>query len=198
MTVEIVGPDLKPIPQTDKRGTELLVEILNRIEADDTAWFQGSWIATPHHHSNGARKPLSEAVRAYIAEHEVPPWDCGTAYCLAGHAVLACGAKLTPNEVTIVTEYGDLNAYFVIPAGAEDRQPMPIEKLAQELLNLSNSNVAALFHGSNTLEDLTLMVSALVDDPDVDLYHVTRHQEDIDWTDTEHYEDPYDCGDEDF
>jgi hypothetical protein len=157
---------LKPIPQYTERGIPLLRKIWDAILADESAWNQGTWIGTACD-EDGVPDRLTPQVIDYIQTNQVPPWNCGTAYCVAGHAALATGAKLTPYQVAAV-ERRYLETDTVVVNGQE----WPVEDYAADVLDLDGSQASVLFAGHNTKEVITALVEALEADPCADLYAV--------------------------
>lgn len=94
-----------------------------------------------------------EAIIAYIEAHpqewDQSVWarkDCGTAYCVAGHAVIRAGATIVWGTGTQAS-FCDLNG----------RQG-PIDVIAQELLGLSDFDAEALFAAENEIADLRMIL----------------------------------------
>src|ERR1044072_3764094 len=124
---ETAVPPIRPIPQYTERGVKLLHRIWEGIKSDPSAWNQGTWI--------GQVNTLSQEVRDYIKAHQAPPWDCGTAYCVAGHVALATGAKIPGDHVDSVAEFGRILSVTTIitPEGYSKS----VEDYARQMLQLS-------------------------------------------------------------
>ena len=154
--------DLRPIPQYEETGIPLLRKVWDAIRADGSAWDQGDWIGTPEDWE------LELVVIEYIEEHSVPPWNCGTAYCVAGHVALAKGATLPRDEVAYAVETRALQTSFIEVDGVAK----PVSQYAQEVLGLDRFQTRALFAGDNSAELIDEYVAALEADPNADLYTV--------------------------
>jgi hypothetical protein len=169
--------DLRPIPQSDKTGIPLLREMVERIKADERAWRQSDWISSV--------AELDAAVREYIVEHEVVPWNCGTAYCVAGHVALAKGAKLTPHVIDQLAGRGDYvnedsyyrNRFSTGTIIRPDGRREAVDEYAMEVVGLSYDQATTLFAGPNTLEMIEAFVQVLEDDPTDDLTEISEHLE---------------------
>lgn len=100
-----------------------------------------------------------DAIVAYIEAHP-EEWDqsywaaktaCGTAYCIAGFAVIGAGAKpLFRNG------YESTDAIFCSFPGSSEEYL--ISELAQEVLRLDESQSDHLFESTKTLEDIKAMI----------------------------------------
>lgn len=153
--------DLRPIPQYEETGIPLLRRVWDAIKADKSAWEQADWIF-------GDR--LDQAVIDYINEHHVPPWNCGTAYCVAGHLVLAKGAKIGDNGMEDLLDLRLLSSPMIITPEGETRG---VPDYAAELLGLRSETCSLLFNGTNTEKTIDVMVAALEENPAIsyrDLY----------------------------
>lgn len=153
--------DLKPIPQLTETGIPLLRAVWERIKIDSSAWNQGVWIGvqntTPY---------LDKAVVDYIKTHKVPPWNCGTAYCVAGHVALAKGATLPAMALDVVEGEYFTSSYVIKPGGTWSE---PVDLYAMELVGLDSSQASTLFAASNSPWTIECYIRALEDDPAADL-----------------------------
>lgn len=105
-----------------------------------------------------------EAIIGYIEAHP-DEWDqnvwaervwamretCGTTYCVAGHAVLRAGYQIM----------WEPRSPYASSAIAPDKRIENIEYAAKSLLRLNPYEAAALFSGSNTLDDLKYITKAI-------------------------------------
>ena len=168
--------ELKPIPQHTERGIPLLRKVWEQIKADHRAWNQNTWIGTPE------GEALERRVVEYIKEHQAPPWNCGTAYCVAGHGALAAGAKLPPSTVSSVVDYGgNLSTSSVITPGGKYRN---VDDYAREVFDLSEGQASVLFTGGNEAWQIECYVRALEADPGANLWNVdwdSNYSEQIAW-----------------
>jgi hypothetical protein len=165
MTQTYTAEDLRPIPQRPETGIPLLRAIWEQIKSDSSAWRQGVWIGESARVSQGAEE-LAQAVKEYLEENEAPPWNCGTAYCLAGHTVLAKGAKIPNYSLHALNEGYGFDASFVIePVQGRRRE---VDTWAAELLGLEHDQAHALFYGENWPWAIEQMISALERDPATD------------------------------
>lgn len=96
-------------------------------------------------------------ITAHPDEHNQAEWavltnasSCGTAMCIAGHAVVMAGHELYFQ--------GD-RAFYVKPPHLDQT----IAGAAQNSLGLTRRNAEVLFSGGNTLDDLWDIVSAITD-----------------------------------
>ncbi len=162
--------DLKAVPQSELTGIPLLREQWDLAKAEPEGWDQGAWIK--------ADDDLDPAVKAFILEHKVTPWNCGTTCCVAGRVALAKGARLTDNTVEFFSENDVLDTAFVVtPNGVH----VEVEDFARNALELSESQARALFNGSNSQRDIEEMVRLLEEDPNADLGGDYDEDEDEPW-----------------
>ncbi len=159
-------PEIKPVPQHTERGIPLLRALWEQIKRDNSAWYQGSWISTI---GGGDAAGLRADVVEFIKENEVVPWNCGTAYCMAGHAALATGAKLTRDDVDGVETNAYLSPSTII---TPDGQRKSVEDYGREVLNLTEDQANVLFAGSNGAYQIECMIRALEDNPRDTLWNV--------------------------
>lgn len=150
--------DIKPFPQYEEIGIPLLRRVVDAITEDPSGWYQRDWITSGD--------DLRPEVRDYILANRVVPWDCGTACCVAGHGVLAKGAKLTDFTIFEVVEGFDLTTSYVVTADGETRD---IQLYAADLFGISDEQAYRLFYGENGLALIRAMVTALEADPRADL-----------------------------
>lgn len=152
--------ELRPFPQYTERGIPLLRRVWEGIKADQTAWNQAAWYVIP-------ADLLPTSTRTYIADNRVIPWDCGTAACLAGHAVFATGAKLPAPVARRVadgrhTVHGDT---VVLPDGAY----VAVERHAARLYGLSGDQAERVFCWRNEADHIERMIAVLEEEPGAEL-----------------------------
>lgn len=99
---------------------EMIDKILDHIEAHPETWNQKSW----------AQKV-----------------DCGTAFCVAGHAV----AMTYPKAQFLFDQYWKTADVVELEPDGEERH---VSELAREILDLNEYQGDALFDEANTLSDL--------------------------------------------
>jgi hypothetical protein len=160
--------DLKPVPQSELTGIPLLREQWDAAKAEPEGWGQESWI------HQGDTETLDPAVVAFIAEHHVPPWNCGTKCCVAGRIALAKGARLIPDTAGWVGEGRELDTAWILTPEGEMKA---VEAYAKRVTGLSRDQVGYLFHSGNTMEDIEAMVCALEENPDADLFFTSSEDE---------------------
>lgn len=142
-----------PFVPTDARGVELLKIIKARLTPVGNgvpAWAQNTWgsITLP---------TISEDTQFEVALNgrvKVPAetaWECGTSFCVAGHAVLAAGLPLwaTPSSG---------NSWLVFWAGDHN----DVGNVAQDLLELDLESRRRLFYEGNTFEQVHAMLDVLI------------------------------------
>jgi hypothetical protein len=155
-------------------NVELLKDTLKHIQDNPQTWTQDVWFT--HLDPDGVRIwGMQEVTFEEIN-------SCSTAFCFAGHAALKAGFFPPPKnggQWKVI----DPNGHTVY---AQD--------FAQNKLGLTASQADALFHQDNTMEDLEVMVDALIESPHLsgsDLHSlVERYDEDYE-------EEPCSCCDED-
>jgi hypothetical protein len=126
--------------------------------------------------------PNIDKLNAVLAKIKADPkswdqsrWFCGTAACFAGHAMLLEDCKVT----TPTAGFGS----FGHDVGDSDRVEMPngavcnVSRAAEEILDLSEDQADALFYYDNELVDLERMIEALEDNPESDLYEISRDRD---------------------
>lgn len=154
---------IRDIPIRTERGIPLLRAIWEDIKRDPSAWNQ-----TVHIGLYEDCHVLSDAVVEYIRINRRPPWDCGTAACIAGHAVLAAGALLPATDAARIRQWGGRYgrpfnfAYVVDPSSGAERS---VEWWARELLGLNLWQADALFAANNDAEYIERFVCELERNP---------------------------------
>jgi hypothetical protein len=119
--------------------------------------------ATPelHKQSQWCRIPVADIVVNPDATVTVP-FDCGTAYCVAGWA---CELNGFDPVVSVHEVYEsmlwDSDSDIATPECTDGEKTYLIEHKAQELLGLTSDQASVLFDGSNTLEDCNRYIDAL-------------------------------------
>jgi hypothetical protein len=113
---------------------------------------------------------VDPAVLDYIAENEAVPWDCGTACCLAGHAALSKGYKITSSGVRDLVTSGFAVNYVTGPTGTGDA--VGVDDAARTLLGLDGRQALTLFDHQRRPYEIELMTEALLADPDANLFDV--------------------------
>lgn len=98
-------------------------DIITYIEDHPESWFQGEWARKFHNKTR-----------------------CGTAYCIAGHAVHRAGYKICWNRGSHATECRR-------PDGEFDT----IQTAATEVLGLTFEQASRLFSGANDMDDLKMI-----------------------------------------
>lgn len=104
-----------------------------------------------------------EAIIGYIEAHpeewDQQLWatklDCGTAYCMAGHAVVRAGYSIRWEDSLDGRRVGNT---CVDPVNG---QVWSIETLARSLLGLTPTEALYLFAASNDLDDLKITVKKI-------------------------------------
>jgi hypothetical protein len=119
-------------------NTPLLRKALEHITAHPEEWKQSFW-ASNDLREGPLRRPAIDS--------------CGTAYCLAGHAVLLAGYEF-------VWESPDMAANVALPGELAADAVFAGHK-AQELLGLTRYEAERLFHSDNSLADLWAMSNAI-------------------------------------
>jgi hypothetical protein len=116
----------------------------------------------------------AEELHAILAEITADPerWNqqhyavsytyrCGTAYCVAGHAV--CRAHPDARFNFYLNPYALHDAKTADNVTLSDGSVHEIHKLAAEILGLTGAEASVLFAGHNTLAELTHIVGVLTD-----------------------------------
>jgi len=127
----------------------LLAETLAHIAANPDKWDQGAW----------------------VVESETSP--CGTAACIAGHAVLNSGGVVFRHadgdwsDVVVPIEDDPAEDIFEreVPIGQYGYATRPVVSLkarAQRLFGLNHKQAERLFCGGNTMADLFRIVSEFI------------------------------------
>lgn len=103
----------------------LFIDVLAQIEREPSTWFQRQWAMTS---------------------------DCGTSYCLAGHAVVLSGHQIAWEQaIQPLKKYGLTNPKICGRVVGSDE---PLATIACQLLGLEPVEAVRLFHTDNALEDL--------------------------------------------
>jgi hypothetical protein len=163
--------DLRPWPQSALTGIPLLREQWELAKAGDLkTWGQEDWV-----HSGG--QLLDPAVVAYLKANQAPPWNCGTKACVAGHIVLAKGARLHSFALDLLGSRARLDSGVVVTT---DGLQVDVGDYAAELVGLNRAQARVLFDGGNTAEVIEGCIAALEANPEADLepirYHFGYHQ----------------------
>lgn len=161
------GVILKPIPQREETGPALLRAIWEEIKDDQSAWNQGLWVGSAADHEG----PFDPAVIDFMRDNRQLPWDCGTACCLAGHAVMAKGYQFAHPQYSDFdpVEEGEAIDYVMAP-GATEGQYIP--NAAMGLLEISRRQKYYLFSGDRRPYEIQKCVEALEADPRAELQQV--------------------------
>jgi hypothetical protein len=168
------GTVVRGIPQLEETGISLLRAIWEEIKADQSAWNQGAWIGLAPRSGIYFNYELDPAVKAFIKDNAQVPWDCGTACCLAGHAVMAKGYQLAPNGHNVVK----INDFVLPPdtsklsAESGEVQSEYIPNVARRLLGLDEQSSTYLFGSDRKPFEIEQMVNALEVDPSANLERV--------------------------
>lgn len=169
--------DLIEVPVLEETGIPLLRKVWEGIKADSRAWNQGVWIGV----ARGGSRRLDDVVVDYIKANRRPPWNCGTAYCVAGHVALAKGAVLPRGEVKYVAKDAFSMSIIIRPedieeadaayaeSGYEGPYTTDVDDYARDMMGLSYGQAQMLFSESNDAYAIELMVRALEINPDARL-----------------------------
>jgi len=138
---------------------ELLERTLKQVKAEkdkpleETTWWQQRWASGLKNTGRKVTAMFSDA-RSYWApvnlpasremEVEVMEVDCGTAFCVAGHAALFAGDTFV-RPVGITFTRGETS--FVM---THEGEIMGISERAQGLFGITDSEAQRLFDGSNS------------------------------------------------
>lgn len=128
-------------------NVELLQDTMKHIKENPQTWNQNVWFV--HLDENGHRAEL--AVTVEMTEVN----SCNTAFCFAGHAALKSGFPAPPQN--------GLSWY-----GAVDGEHYEASDYARQKLGISWTQADILFNGQNTMEDLEVLVDALIENPNID------------------------------
>jgi len=147
------------------QGADLAAEVVGLIETNIVRWYQDSW------RHNGEPEERYEAYR----EDPLNP-ECKTSFCLAGWVGAIDGVKWytdgsETNPVTGATAPIMSVEYIGDPRRCDCETPwctklshiISISDYAARRLGLVDDDARLLFHGENTLDDLGLLVNAMVD-----------------------------------
>lgn len=137
--------------------TAYLTRLLAWAEGEDakrkaglpSEWDQGNWIAIPAY--TGYPDSIAPAVEA------VANMSCGTSCCLAGKVALDAGA--VPSVIDDDGEPYITGSLVDLPNGETQ---VDVPTFAQEVLGLNQDQRGALFGGSNTIEDLRVLIPAII------------------------------------
>ncbi|WAB09250.1 hypothetical protein SEA_LITTLEMUNCHKIN_74 [Gordonia phage LittleMunchkin] len=172
-------------PSTN-RGIPLLREVLGLIEAEVAAWDQGDWIQVDlgriadsvnlvARATEYLGLPDSTALSEYegeVVEIDLPPTTrnlCGTAGCLAGHAVMAVGDMPHMHAlVGVILGRDALDVSLHQVTTHDTGMTVNVDTRAQDLLGLDNPTADILFDASNTIADLRHMVELIESHGDLD------------------------------
>lgn len=135
----------------------LLRETLQYIKEHPQQWNQEVWFTWKD--ANGNR--LFDAIEVEFEEVN----SCNSAFCFAGHAALKSGFGKPPKDSNRVWEYD----------GVE------VSEWATDKLGLTWDQADVLFSSSNTMEDLELIVNAILENPNIggdELYDLTSKYDD--------------------
>jgi hypothetical protein len=125
-------------------NVELLTETLDHIKNNPQQWRQDFWFINFDPHGN----EIHEKITLDVEEIN----SCGTAFCFAGHAALKAGAEAPPKDRPWCEGW--------------KVEGSPVEVWSAARLGISNEQADILFDSSNTLNDLEVLVQALIDNPE--------------------------------
>lgn len=123
-------------------NVDLLTQAMAAIKANPSQWDQSDWYM--HTAKDGSRWWPGD----YSTPEEATADHCGTSYCLAGWAAVLSGHK-PPSE----------GLWYI-----DDKH---VDVWAKDELGISSEKSDVLFHEDNTLEELDLLVAALIENPEI-------------------------------
>lgn len=135
-------------------------EKLERGESSE--WDQGNWITLPFEYSllDGRSEDLLASV------------PCGTACCIAGKVALEAGGR--PAVVGIGTDFPHYAGSLVnMPDGTK----VGVDEFAARRLGITGDQAEVLFSGSNDIEDLRLIIGALIANPRINFQQLADLRE---------------------
>lgn len=145
-------------PRTKARGLDLLREVMDQIERDQSRWDQGRWtkVDTRIEQLEHVRTvDLGETIRSdYVA-------GCGTAMCLAGHACLMAGDRPLVQHFHMMEGAVINDALMSDTVRDAEGVSHYIPARAIDLLGITAESADILFSARNTLDDLREMVDTL-------------------------------------
>lgn len=134
------------------RNIELLTEVRDLIEADQSKLNMNYWVSIP-----ADTVEFNDGTTAKVS--------CGTTACIAGWAVQLNGDKL------LVNEYSDFEGdkYLAEQCVARNGRVIDISHRAEKLLGLSNYEADVLFGGTN--EVALPMLNTLINGESLDNWY---------------------------
>jgi hypothetical protein len=137
--------------------TEYLARLLDWAEAEhekklageESEWDQGTWIDIPLY--DGTSDSVTPAVEA------VANLSCGTTCCLAGKVALDAGAV-----PSVLGEDGELYLTGSLVDLPDGEKEVDVAEFARQRLGLNIDQCGVLFAGSNTIEDLRVLIPAII------------------------------------
>lgn len=123
------------------------------------------WLtAHPDKHNQGVYIKVNQVVFDTRAEAEAA-WNCGTAACLAGHAVIYDGWR--PRVVEHLPCFADEKPSFwlsdVFVTKGDDEQMYSVDEVANQLFGLNDEEGEYLYDERNTIDDLWRIAEELSD-----------------------------------
>lgn len=152
----IVKADAKPTIGTtptivnDGLNVELLQKTLQFIKENPRTWVQTDWFLIL---DSDTKELVPHLVDIEVEEIN----SCGTAFCFAGHAALMEGFPAPPKS--------NFSEWRRLPEGAD--YPETASDFARKRLGLDWNQADILFHPGNSMEDLQILVDALIENPDI-------------------------------
>lgn len=170
------GDPIKPFPQYEETGIPLLRRVWDAIKADHSGWNQAVWAGRPVRQPSEGWYNLDPAVSEYMATNRTMPWDCGTACCIAGHAVFSKGYRF-PNNSDVLEGLRDGVVTDQVVAPDADDATLPrffqfVPDVATQLFELDDSETEVLFSQSRRPYEIEQIVLALEADPQAGLEQV--------------------------
>lgn len=135
-------------------NVDLLRETIHWVEeeaakpAPERKWYQASWRV----------RNLADMLGIFVDPNDgTQKVNCGTACCVAGHAVTIAGAVWLDDE-TLLADDGDdrwsLQEHTWVEETEDYVKGVDVSTRAERILGLTHDEARALFEGSNTVENI--------------------------------------------
>lgn len=120
------------------------------LAGQPSEWDQESWFQLPRELEEAEFAPMDEVPDLVLG--------CGTACCLAGKVSWDAGGRPLLKK----SHFDDFSYFSTSIVAFPDGSQAPVNTFAQDHLGLSDEEADVLFSGSNTIEDLRVLIPAII------------------------------------